>query len=346
MTDPSARRPPGPWRRAAPWLVAALVLATIGVPASAAALRVVRVAPEIGYAVAESTLAVPINMTDAPAFVPSGANVPAGATVAFTLQNQGNYSHSFTLSAVPNFKLSPSWTPTQVDAFFQQNGSLANVTVAPHSTASANVSFPATDALDAFEFVSIVPYQFQAGMSGVINVTSTGPGLEVQEGTVNTPAFVPNELAANASHFPVVVNVLVTNQGTLPHTFTVVPQSNVTITYSNFTSYFQQHAPLANVNVPASTGGSVWANFTVGAAGIYMYICEIPGHFQAGMFGLLYVGIPPPPAPPAPSTAIVQGWILVGAGALLAVGISLAAVTAYVGRFPSEPKGPHGGHGP
>ena len=345
MTDASSRRPSRPWRRAAPWLVAALVLATVGVPASAAAMRAVRIAPEIGYAVPEAGPNVTINMTDAPAFVPSGANVPSGSNVTFDLVNEGNYSHSFTLSTVANFKISTALTPDQLNSFFALNGTLANVTVAAHSTGTADVLFPITDALDTFEFVSIVPYQFQAGMYGFVNVTSTGPGVQVQEGTVNTPAFVPDELAANASHFPVVVDVLVTNQGTLPHTFTVVPQSNVTITYSNYTTYFQQHAPLASVNVPAATGGTVWANFTVGAAGIYMYICEVPGHFQAGMSGLLYVGIPPPPAPPAPSTAIVQGWILVGAGALLGVGAAIAAATAYVGRFPSPPKGSKGHHG-
>jgi uncharacterized cupredoxin-like copper-binding protein len=344
VTDPPRGRPVAPWRRGLPWFLAALLVASIGIPSSAATMREIRVVPEIGYARPQASVTVTINLTDAPGYLPSYANVPEGSSVTFDLVNLGNYTHSFTLSKVPNYKISPALTPTQLNSFFAQNGSLANVSVAPHGTGSALVSFPATDALDYFEFVSVVPYQFQAGMFGFVNVTSTGPGEVIQEATINAPGFSPNELAANATHYPVVLNVLVTNQGTLSHTFTVVSQSNVTITPANFTSYFLAHPPLANVNVPAATGGTAWANFTVSAAGVYMYVCEIPGHFADGMFGFLYVGVPPPPPPPIPSTAIVQIWVLVGSGVLLGIGVLVALVANFSGRFPSRPKTPGHGH--
>lgn len=346
MTDRARGRPASAARRALPWFLAAALLATVGVPSAAATMHVVRVAPEIGYGHPATGLTITINMTDAPGFLPSFANVPEASNATFDLVNQGNFTHTFTLSTVPNLHLSPSLTPNQLYAFFAANGSLANVSVAPHSSGTATVTFPASDALEQFEFVSLEPYQFQAGMYGFVNVTSTGPGVMVQEGTIGLPnvAFDPDVLAVNSTHYPVVVNVLVTNEGTTPHTFTVVPQSNVTLTPSNFTAYFTAHAPLANVNVPASTGGTVWANFTVSAVGVYQYLCEIPGHFAAGMDGLLYVGIAPPPVPAAPSTAIVEVWVLFGSAGLLGVGAVLAAIASFSGRFPAPPKSPGHGH--
>ena len=345
MTESLRGRPSGPWRRALPWFVAALLLATVGVPSAAATLPYVRSGTTVGYGTAaSSTLTVTINMTDAPAYAPAYANVPQGTQVTFVLVNQGNYSHSFTMTTQPSYRIPSNYTPGQLNAFFAKNGSLANVTVAPGTTGYANVSFDAADALRSFEFVSIVPYQFQAGMLGFVNVTSTGPGVLLQEGTINAPGFSPNQLAANASTFPIVLDVLVTNLGTLPHTFTVVPQSNVTITPANFTTYFQQHAPLASANVPASTGGTVWANFTVFAAGVYMYICEVPGHFADGMEGFLYVGVPPPPPAPTPSTAIVEVWVLVGSAVLLGIGVVVTAVASFAGRFPAPPRSPGHGH--
>jgi len=343
VTAPSPRRPAGPLRRALPWALAALVLLSVGVP-TVAAVHVVRVLPTTGYATPADAETIAINMTDAPAFAPAFPVVPEGTSVTFELVNQGNFTHSFTLADVPSFTLDRSWTPGQLDAWFQANGSFANVSVAPGAVGWANVTFGDATALDFFQFVSIVPYQFQSGMVGQVNVSSTGPGEVLAESTVNSLAFVPNTLAVlNATRYPVSIDVLVTNQGDDSHTFTVVPQSNVSLTSGNFTDYFTSHPPLSNVNVPSQAGGTVWANFTVKAPGIYQYLCEIPGHFAAGMSGLLYVGVTPPPPAPAPSTAIVDQWLLIGSGALLGVGAVIAAVAAYAGRFPPGP-GLHGPH--
>ncbi len=343
MSAPSSRRRSGPGRRALPWVIAAVVLLAVGWPAVQDA-RGLTLAPSIGYGHADAAETVTINMTDAPAYVPTFVVVPEGTNVTFHLVNQGNYTHSFTLSAVPSYTLDRSWTPAQLNAWFEANGSLANVSVAAGDQGWANVTFNDSTAFDYFQFVSVVPYQFQSGMVGQVNISSTGPGVLLQESTVNTPAFVPDTLAVlNATHYPVELDVLVTNDGTDSHTFTVVPQSNVTLTPSNFTTYFVSHPPLSSVDVPAASGGTIWANFTVKGPGIYQYLCEVPGHFGDGMSGLLYVGVTPPPPAPAPSTAIVDTWLLIGSGVLLGIGAVIAAVAAFSGRFPpgSSPHGPH-----
>ncbi len=347
MLDAAPRRSPTPWRRAAPWLLAALVVVAVGLPSVAAAARVVRSAPEIGYA---HPLATPVrvNLTDAPSYSPAYLATPENSTIDIDLVNGGNFTHTFTLSRIANHPLNTSWTPTELNAFFAANGSLANVSVPAGGQAWANLTFNTTNSagFDSFEFVSVVPYQFQAGMRGFLNITSTAPGLGLQENTTvegSSYLFIPDVLDANASHFPINVDVLVTNLGSFSHTFSVVPQSNVSLSPGNFTSYFAVHPPLVSVNVPSGSGATVWANFTVPAAGIYEYLCQVPGHFASGMFGYLYAGVPVPPPPPSPSTAIVEGWVLVGSGVLLGIGITVAALSSFVGRFPPAPPSGHGG---
>ncbi len=343
MADVRTRHLPPPLRRALPWLLAGLLVATVGLPV-ASALSYLPSPAAVGYGHPESAnTSVTVNMTDRPAFSPRSLSANPDSTLSVELVNQGNYTHTFTLSNVSRVVLSPSLSPSELDSFFEENGSLANVSVAPGTTAWANVSFNASVSGDTFEFVSVVPYQFQAGMWGFVNLTATGPGVELMENTTDSYSFVPAVLAANGTHYPLVVDVLVTNQGSLSHTFTVSPLSNYSLSPANFTSTFTTNAPLVNQPIGSGVGVTAWANFSVRAPGVYQYVCTIPGHFANGMTGLLYVGIPPPPPTIPPSTAIVDTWVLFGSLGLLSVGILVAVIAAYSGRFPSKPGG-HEGH--
>lgn len=286
---------------------------------------------------------VTVNLTDAPAFDPSTVVGPAGSTLTLTLVNNGTYLHTFTVSAVANFTVPATWTPTELDAFFAANGSLLNVSVPGGATVFANLSLPAQDAGDAFTIVSLVPYQFQAGMSGTLRVayaTSAGGYLLTTQTTDNL-RFVPAQLAVpNATHFPITVSVEIENAGSTLHTFTIEGQNNNTLQPGNFSTYFGTHPPLANVNVPTTPGVPVWANFTITGKGAFEFICEVPGHFAGGMFGWLYVGYAPSPPPPPPSTALMDVGFLVGAGGLLGLAVLLTVVATFVGRFPRAPKDP------
>jgi uncharacterized cupredoxin-like copper-binding protein len=323
-----------------PWLVASLLVATVGVP-SATAFALAPSPPSIGYSHAESgNTSATVNLTDAPAFVPRSLSANPSSTLSVELVNQGSYNHTFTLSNEAGHVLSPSLSPAELYSFFAENGSLANVTVGPGATAWANVTFNASVSGDTFEFVSVVPYQFQAGMWGFVNLTASGPGVALMENTTDSYSFVPAVLAANGTHYPLVVDVLVTNQGSLSHTFTVSPLSNYTLSPANFSATFTTNAPLVDQAIPSGAGMAAWANFTVRAPGVYQYICTVPGHFANGMTGLLYVGVTPPPPSQAPSTAIVETWVLLGSAGLLVVGLLVAVVAAYSGRFPEKPTPP------
>lgn len=344
MSDATAGRPPRKLRAAAPWFVAALLLSTLGLPV-VAGLSEIRVAAVVGYAVpAPKNETIDVNLTDAPSYAPQYLNVPSNSTVDLHLRNLGGYDHTFTLCNASGARLASNATPSEVYSFFKTNGARANLSLAPGASAWSNLSFNASSAYDSFEFASVVPYQFQAGMWGILNITSTGPGLMVQENTTDAPGFQPSVLSASPTHYPAAIDVLVTNLGSLGHTFTVVPQWNVTLTVGNYSTYFTTHTPLVSQPIPSGTGMAAWANFTVPARGVYMYLCLVPGHFASGMDGALYVGIPVPPAPAAPSTAIVDTWILVGSAVLFGIGLVLAAVASYSGRFPKAPRSHGKGH--
>jgi uncharacterized cupredoxin-like copper-binding protein len=339
VTDGPSRRPSRALRRALPWFVAAVLLATVGLP-SAAAWSSIPTAPQIGYGHPETgNTSVTVNMTDAPAFVPRSLTATAGAPLSVHLVNQGVYNHSFAVSALPNFVINTSWSPARLDSFFTHNGSLADVNVSGGGSGFANISFNSSVGGDSFEFVSLVPYQFQAGMWGFVNLTASGPGTLLMENTTDSYAFVPNVLYVAPAHLPVILDVLVTNTGSLGHTFTVSSLSNYTLSPANFTQTFATNAPFTNTPIPSGSGSTAWANFTVRAVGVYQYICTVPGHFANGMTGELYVGVTPPPPVPAPSTAVVETWVLAGSAVLLGIGVLVAVIASYSGRFPNSSTG-------
>jgi uncharacterized cupredoxin-like copper-binding protein len=327
-------------RGAVAFALTGLLLAGAALPLAAPIARAAGRTANLVWAqpAAAPPLSVAVTLTDAPAFVPANVTANASQTVVFVLRNSGTQPHTFTLARTPNAPLNRSWTPAQLDAFFAKNGSLANVSLAPGQSANATVAIPATAAGQTFAFVSLVPYQFQAGMHGNLTVVSAPTGktytASVTTASGATTAFVPTVVAVNGT-FPASVTVTFTDAGVLPHTFTLSPLPNVTLSPSNFTSFFAKHPPLADISL-ASTGQSGKQTFVIPKTGIYEYICKVPGHFAAGMNGSLFAGIAPV-VPVAPSTAIVQAQLLVAAGALFVIGIILALVAAYTGRFTPSP---------
>ena len=338
MTDRRRSPPPAGWRRPAPWLLAALVAASISVPGGLASAHLVRIAPTVGVArPLAASAAFSENLTDTPAFSNRTLKAVVGATstldVSISLDNTGSLNHTFTLvnANQSGVVLNRSWTPEQLGQYFQLNGTLVNQSLAPGGKATVAFTLSPAAVVRSFEFVSLVPYQFQAGMFGFLNLTPTGPNVTVNESTTNSLSFVPNALSAGPAVTNVVsMHVLVTNTGTTPHYFVVAAQPNTTLTS---TSYFTSHPPLINVTINGSVGFSVWANFTITTAGVYEYVCTEPGHFASGMYGFLYVGVPVPSSS-SPTTAIVEVPLLVGSVVLLGVGGALVAASAYRGRFP------------
>jgi uncharacterized cupredoxin-like copper-binding protein len=313
-------------------LTAGIVLALIATSGAAGALPRVTMAPWVGHAhPAAGNVSFTVNLTDAPAYAPRFLLAAPGTNVSVQLVNLGNISHSFTLSSVSHLAFNLSWSPDQLNATFHAHAPLANVTIAPGHTGYANFSIPSNASFDSFEFVSVIPYQFQAGMWGLLNVSSLSPPLVLATNTTDSLSFEPAALAASPTQFPANIAIEVTNLGSFSHTFTLDGTPNGTI---SSIAYFSSHAALVNVTVPTSGNKVVWANFTVPKAGVYEFVCVVPGHFASGMYGFLYAGVPVPSAPAAPSTAVVQTWVLAGSLVLLAIGGLLVLVATFTGRLP------------
>jgi uncharacterized cupredoxin-like copper-binding protein len=347
LTEPTRGRASSVGRRPGVWVVASLVLAATALPGGLAAAHLVRTAPLVGVArsVTATNASFAMNLTDAPAYVPRYLNATVSGTVnvSVDLHNTGSVTHTFTVVNASNSStvLNRSLTPQALTAYFAAYPPSENVSVAGGKSAWANFSFPASSSFRSLEFVSTIPYQFQAGMWGFLNLTPKGPTVVLTENATDSLSFVPNVLSAGPTvHGPVTLDILLVDLGSISHTFTVAPQPNVTLTTIG---YFASHPPLANQSLGPSPPKPIWANFTVPSVGIYEYVCTITGHFAAGMYGFLYVGVPVPPPPPTPSTAIVAIPILVGSAVLLGVGVVLALGTAYLGRLPKKPPagGPH-----
>ncbi|HTY75121.1 MAG TPA: cupredoxin domain-containing protein [Candidatus Nanoarchaeia archaeon] len=79
-----------------------------------------------------------------------------------------------------------------------------------------------------------------------------------------------------------VVNLTLVNAGMMPHDWAIV-ETNETSGSVLF------GAQVASANLPVETNQSESVVFTVGQAGSFVYICQIPGHLQVGMWGNVVV---------------------------------------------------------
>jgi plastocyanin len=351
VTDLSSGRRAPPWRRPGPWLLAGLILGASAIPGGLAAAHLIRVAPLVGYGHLEAGMSANftnVQMTDKPSYSPRSLNVSAvsGALeVNVRLNNTASaLAHTFTVVNVSQsgIPVNRSLTPVQLTNYFATYPPTIAENVSAGKAVWANFSVPASTKFQSLEFVSTIPYQFQAGMWGFLNLTPAGPTYVLEDNATPTLSFVPNVLSTPTGVTgSITVHVHVLNTGNVGHTFTVSSQPNVT--YASVGSLVRPHAPLSNASIPSS--GSNWSNFTVPGIGVYEYICTVPGHFAGGMYGFLYVGVPVPPPPAIPSTAIAAVPVLIGSGILLGVGLFLTLSSAFVGRFPKPPS-PGAGHHP
>ena len=327
-------------------LVTSVVLLAVALPLVAPVAHAAQAGEKLGQPHLFTAPAVPphvnvtINTSSAPTFVPNAIHATAGQNLTITLHNNGTYNHTFTLSSNGTETFPLNWSPTQLSDYFSAHPPWVNVSMPAHSTETVNLSVNSSRAGGHFEFVSVVPYQFQAGLYGFLNVTPpVSSQLTFYVNASDKLEFISNELnASSVTKFPVEVTVFFGTLGVLSHTFTLSPLPNYNLSSANYTTFFTQHPPLVSIPVPLSAGTYNNGSFVISAPGYYEYICTVPGHFAEGMFGFLYVGVatPVPTVGPAVSTAIVQSEILIGGGSLLAIGLILAAAASISGRVPPK----------
>lgn len=262
-----------------------------------------------------------------PGFYPSQIVVSAGVTVNFNITNTDTIDHTFTVYSHSGTTIAcAGLSSQQLDRYFSAaNDSLVNDSLAPGQSVLWTVNFtgPGT-----YQILSLTPDQCQAGLTGFLHVLPAG-SKSVQYAFVNATGsltFVPSILEIVPQ---VPVQFVVGYQGTT-HTFTLVSCSNdtnITAGVALPTNDGCLNNPL--VNSGDQSPGNTWVSPpTIIKAGIYWYVCEIPGHFQAGMFGHVYVGITPTPPASLPS---VQNVLQLGVLLLIATVVGGAAFLVLMG---------------
>jgi uncharacterized cupredoxin-like copper-binding protein len=173
------------------------------------------------------------------------------------------------------------------------------------------------------------------GMNAVPDATSDNENVSVM--TTSTLSFVPNEITVTTGAH---VHLVLTQEANFAHTFVLSSVVNFTIpsgdTPDQLYAFFNAHPPLVNLTLPATVGAQVSTNFTAPAEGTYEFVCIVPGHFQAGMFGFLDSTTTPASSSSSsglPLTDIVLG--VVAAAVLVAV-----VVVLLVRRHPRAPAPP------
>lgn len=153
-------------------------------------------------------MTVAINLTDAPSFQPNNLTVANGTAVSFTLKNVGTLNHTFTLLKTPNLLVPRNVTPQQLDSVVA-NATWVNYPLAPGASAGFNLTFTAPFAngssLATYEYLSTVPYQYQSGMLGYVNVTSApkGPPQVLFLNGTGSYQWVPQDLGVSVTSLPV-----------------------------------------------------------------------------------------------------------------------------------------------
>ena len=148
----------------------------------------------------------------------------------------------------------------------------------------------------------------------------SGPTVECFLNATATWTFEPNTLSVPTN---ATVVFSVGNIGGVGHTFTLDSVANDTnlvnwtanpsvVSATTLSAYFAKHTAV-NLNLTSAGPFVSPAVSFSNPHGVYYYVCLIPGHFQSGMFGELYLGLAPktPTVTPALTLPIQTGILIV-----------------------------------
>jgi uncharacterized cupredoxin-like copper-binding protein len=218
------------------------------------------------------TLAKPrivnVEVNDLLLFYPTVVAVQQGETITFQITNTGQAEHEF--------KVGP-----MKDVFDDLPGTPEVAGITPGSTKSLTYTFSGTG---PYAYACHAPGHFENGMIGFVNVIPTTPWL----GTPAHPRmivirmddhleFVPSEVSVTPGE---TILFVLPNVGTaLTHEFQVGPADRVAL---------DQADGQIVVEVDKVEPNHVdYITYTFGTVGPYAFACHEPGHYAAGMKGII-----------------------------------------------------------
>ena len=211
---------------------------------------------------------IDIAVTDLLLFDPTVVAVQQGETITFRITNAGKAEHEF--------KVGP-----MKDVFDDLPGTPEVAGITPGSTKSLTFTFAGTG---PYAYACHAPGHFENGMFGFVNVVPTAPWI----GTAAHPRmvvirmddhleFVPSEVAVTPGE--TILFVLPNVGSTLTHEFQVGPADRVALDQAD-----GQIVVEADKIEPLHVD---YLTYTFGGVGPYAFACHEPGHYEAGMKGII-----------------------------------------------------------
>jgi uncharacterized cupredoxin-like copper-binding protein len=211
---------------------------------------------------------VEISANDLLQFTPAVIQVAKGETVTFKIHNVGKAVHEFMVGPLK-------------DAFADKEGTAEVADIGGGETKSITTTF---DGDGPFAFACHAPGHYEHGMLGYIQLV--GPGAPTV-GTKDNPRIVWMSMDDTLKFMPDSVTVskgetirfVLTNVGQVTHEFQVGPADMVAADNVD---------GVLNVEKDELVAGHTFAvDYTFSGDGPYAYACHEPGHFEAGMKGVV-----------------------------------------------------------
>ncbi len=250
---------------------AAASTAATAAPATAASTTVPTVLPtELTFTPGTKAAPRVVDLTadDFLNFTPGLVQAVVGETVTFKIHNKGAAIHEFMIGAL-------------TDAFADKEGTAEVADIGPNTTAELTFTFNGTG---PFAFACHAPGHFEHGMAGYIQLV--GPGAPTV-GTKDNPRVVWLNMDDTLQFMPDSVPVakgetirfVLTNSGTVVHEFQVGPADKVALDEVDGVIVVEQDE--------LDAGSTHAVDYTFDGSGPYAYACHEPGHYEAGMKGVV-----------------------------------------------------------
>jgi uncharacterized cupredoxin-like copper-binding protein len=229
--------------------------------------------PTLGFTpgTAAAPRIVKLTADDLLQFTPGVVQAVKGETVTFQIHNVGTAVHEFMVGAL-------------ADAFADKEGTPEVADIGPDQTGSITTTF---DGDGPFAFACHAPGHFEHGMLGYIQLV--GPGAPTV-GTTDNPRIVWMQMDDTLKFMPDSVPVakgetirfVLTNIGQATHEFQVGPADMVAADNVDGVLNVEKDELIA--------GHTFSVDYTFSGAGPYAYACHEPGHYEAGMKGVIVLG--------------------------------------------------------
>jgi uncharacterized cupredoxin-like copper-binding protein len=226
--------------------------------------------PTLGFTpgTAEAPRVVQMSANDLLQFTPGVVQVVKGETVRFQIHNVGKAIHEFMVGPLK-------------DAFADKEGTPEVADIGPDETKSITTNF---DGDGPYAFACHAPGHFEHGMLGYIQLV--GPGAPTT-GTKDNPRivwmtmddtlmFMPDSVAVTKGE---TIRFVLTNVGQVTHEFQVGPAEMVAADNVD---------GVLDVEKDELVAGHTFAiDYTFSGDGPYAFACHEPGHYEAGMKGVI-----------------------------------------------------------